>query len=81
MHKAVGWTLRELGKRVDRKLLLAFLDEHASVMPRTALRYAIEHLSPRERAYYMNVPRAELSRAAVETRAVKRASDVRRSLK
>ncbi|KGJ72694.1 DNA alkylation repair protein [Cryobacterium roopkundense] len=52
MHKAVGWMLREVGKRIDRALLLAFLDEHAAEMPRTALSYATEHLSPEVRAAY-----------------------------
>lgn len=53
IHKAVGWMLREIGKRVDRKLLTDFLDKHAAVMPRTALRYAIEHLPPEQKAHYM----------------------------
>lgn len=53
MQKAVGWSLREVGKRCDRQLLLDFLDKHAATMPRTTLRYAIEHLSPKERAHYM----------------------------
>lgn len=52
MHKAVGWMLREVGKRVDRQLLLQFLDEHAQRMPRTALSYATEHLDPESRAHY-----------------------------
>ncbi len=55
MHKAVGWMLREMGKRVDQQLLLSFLDEHASEMPRTTLRYAIEHLSPQTRQHYMRL--------------------------
>lgn len=52
MHKAVGWMLREVGKRVDRGLLLRFLDDHAPRMPRTMLSYATEHLAPEERAAY-----------------------------
>ena len=52
MHKAVGWMLREVGKRIGRSLLLAFLDEHAAQMPRTALSYATEHLTPELRAAY-----------------------------
>ncbi len=52
MHKAVGWMLREVGKRVDRALLLGFLDEHAAAMPRTALSYATEHLDTSVRAAY-----------------------------
>ena len=53
IHKAVGWMLREAGKRVSRPHLLAFLDKHAKTMPRTALRYAIEHLDPLTRQEYM----------------------------
>jgi 3-methyladenine DNA glycosylase AlkD len=53
IQKAVGWQLRELGKRVDRQLLLQFLDKHAATMPRTTLRYAIEHLPPAQRARYL----------------------------
>jgi 3-methyladenine DNA glycosylase AlkD len=52
MHKAVGWMLREVGKRVDRSLLVGFLDEHAPAMPRTMLSYATEHLAPGIRASY-----------------------------
>jgi len=52
MHKAVGWMLRELGKRVDRSQLIAFLDEYAPRMPRTMLSYATEHLAPEARAAY-----------------------------
>ncbi len=52
IHKAVGWMLRELGKR-DRKTLVKFLSSHRSKLPRTALRYAIEHFSPRERTLYL----------------------------
>lgn len=54
MHKAVGWMLREVGKR-DRETLTRFLDRYALVMPRTALRYSIEHFEPEERQYYMKL--------------------------
>lgn len=53
MHKAVGWMLREVGKRVDRKKMTDFLDKNIKTMPRTALRYAIEHLSTIERERYL----------------------------
>lgn len=53
MHKAVGWMLREMGKRIDKKILLDFLDKHYRQLPRTTLRYAIERLSPRAREYYL----------------------------
>jgi hypothetical protein len=46
--------LREVGKR-DETVLEAYLDEYASEMPRTALRYSIERLSPARRTHYMNV--------------------------
>lgn len=52
MHKAVGWMLREVGKRVSREALLGFLDAHAARMPRTMLSYATEHLDPEVRAAY-----------------------------
>lgn len=52
MHKAVGWMLREVGKRVSREVLTGFLDTHAARMPRTMLSYATEHLAPEERAAY-----------------------------
>ncbi len=52
IHKAVGWMLREVGKR-DIKVLKTFLDEYASQMPRTALRYAIEKLPRGERDGYL----------------------------
>ena len=57
IHKAVGWSLREAGKRVDRAELRRFLDQHAPIMPRTALRYAIEHFEPAERQRYLAIPR------------------------
>ena len=48
IHKAIGWVLRVLGD-VDRTALLRFLQTHYDRIPRTALRYAIEHFSPEER--------------------------------
>ena len=53
IHKASGWMLREAGKRVSEDELLAFLDRHATVMPRTMLRYAIERLAPDVRKHYL----------------------------
>jgi 3-methyladenine DNA glycosylase AlkD len=54
MHKAVGWMLREVGKR-DPQALRAFLKKHAATMPRTALRYSIERFTPDERKRWMAV--------------------------
>jgi 3-methyladenine DNA glycosylase AlkD len=54
IQKAVGWMLRELGKR-ERAQLVTFLDTHAHAMPRTMLRYAIEHFPPDQRQHYLCV--------------------------
>ncbi|MDE7402473.1 MAG: DNA alkylation repair protein [Muribaculaceae bacterium] len=53
IHKAIGWVLREIGKR-DRGVLIEFLDNNFNRMPRTSLRYAIEHFTPEERQYWLN---------------------------
>lgn len=56
IQKAVGWMLREVGKR-DKAVLLHFLESRYQIMPRTMLRYAIEKFSPEERAFYMKKDR------------------------
>ena len=52
MHKAVGWMLREAGKR-DPERQAAFLEAHAATMPRVMLRYAIEKLDKPTRDRYL----------------------------
>ena len=52
MQKAVGWMLREMGKR-DKDLLVQFLEKHCRTMPRTMLRYAIEKFPEEERKEFM----------------------------
>ena len=54
IHKATGWMLRFAGSK-DSKKLLAFLNKYAATMPRTLLRYSIEHFSKKDREYYMNL--------------------------
>lgn len=53
IHKAVGWMLREAGKK-DGTQLVAFLDVYAQSMPRTMLRYAIEKFTPHQRICYLH---------------------------
>lgn len=52
IHKAIGWTLREIGKR-DRDTLLNYLEGNYNRLPRTSLRYAIERLPEDERQYWL----------------------------
>ena len=52
IHKACGWMLREVGKK-NKTMLIAFLNKHARELPRTALRYAIEHFPEAERQRWL----------------------------
>ena len=54
MHKAVGWMLREVGKK-DRETLTNFLEKNATQLPRTTLRYAIEHYPEPQRQYFLKM--------------------------
>jgi 3-methyladenine DNA glycosylase AlkD len=58
IQKATGGWLREAGKK-DAGKLLSFLDKHAATMPRTTLRYAIEHLDKKKREYYLGMKNCE----------------------
>lgn len=53
IQKASGWMLREMGKRVDKALLVDFLAKHYENIPRTTLRYAIEHFPVEVRRRYL----------------------------
>jgi 3-methyladenine DNA glycosylase AlkD len=64
MHKACGWMLRELGKR-DSPLLEGWLEDRATRMPRTMLRYAIERLAPDRRRYYLGLKAARSGKARI----------------
>ena len=63
VQKAVGWMLREVGKK-DPKRYAGFLQRHAATMPRVMLRYAIEKLSPVERTRYMSLDRPTVMRSS-----------------
>jgi 3-methyladenine DNA glycosylase AlkD len=53
LQKAVGWSLREMGK-LDNQLLCQFLDKYAATMPRTTLRYSLEKMPADKKRYYMD---------------------------
>lgn len=57
VHKATGWMLRFAGQKNGKKLV-DFLNKYAATMPRTLLRYSIEHFSSRDREYYMSLAKA-----------------------
>ena len=52
IHKAVGWALREMGKK-NKKVLISFLNKHYKNIPRTTLRYAIEKFPEKERKKWL----------------------------
>lgn len=53
IHKAVGWMLREVGKK-NQQTLIDFLDKHTNEMSRTTLRYSIEKFEEKKRQKYLN---------------------------
>ncbi len=65
MHKAMGWMLREIGKR-DKQALTSFLDKQAAFLPRTALRYSLERFPEEQRKHYMGMKRALYQEAQSE---------------
>ena len=59
IQKAVGWMLREVGKRADQKALVAYLHDHIGEIKSTSLRYAIEHFPPDVRKQYLALKRLQ----------------------
>jgi len=65
MQKAVGWMLREMGKRISMDLLRDFLRLHAATMPRTTLRYAIEKMEDKERKIWLQCTNTNESKGEI----------------
>jgi 3-methyladenine DNA glycosylase AlkD len=61
IHKAVGWALRYAGDQ-DPQRLIRFLDRYAATMPRTTLRYAIEHFDKDQRGHYLAMKKGAKAR-------------------
>jgi len=57
IHKANGWALRFAGDK-DRQQLVKFLNKYAATMPRTTLRYALEHFDKKQRDHYLKMKKA-----------------------
>src|SRR5690606_24752137 len=72
IHKAAGGWIRHAGGTKHRKHLLHFLDQYAATMPRTMLRYAIEHLDADEKKHYMDLKKIINSRCSIAYRSMVR---------
>lgn len=55
IHKACGWMLREVGKRISEEELEVFLKKHIKKIPRISLRYALERFANKKKMYYYSL--------------------------